>query len=665
MNRVKGFFKKVGEIIKGGLSRYYMSTIFVLLFWMISVYYVRSDLSVLSEVQLSRIKTMALATVYSAFTAFLVHSIEERIATKRPDFKWGHAFVIGISLIGAIGWGSYFWDFDPHVKTLLTESRLALAIFSIFVLAVCLPYFKKLGLGSHAWRIVEVIMTSFVISLVLFWGVNFLTMSMNFLFSIRSGQFWFNDFEFWAVFSGCLVFPMLLLSFYSNISPRPQRAALIEQENNSAGTAASDVNEAGIKDLDAAGADASEAVSDMSFEESSASDRSLYTVDRLLLYYVVMPVLFIYTIMLYLYFGKLLITWEMPNNIMANLVVWYMFASHVFLYLMMGIKEGRNRYEEWVLKNKRKYIAMLALPAVMLYVSVFIRIGHYGYTAPRYFLLMFAIFNTAGLALLFFMKERAQVGIAVMLLLLGHISLYGELSYKNVVCRSQVAQIEKKMDMYGYDLYRTYDPDTTSVDIFKDGDYESVFDIRSSAVEILNVIEWDEEDPNYRIASEVYNSSCDFTGVEYVYANDYGYDSIAESKSTQIYEYNYGKVFEIGKEEYMAIVEQYTENTIGDFKVMADGDSIRILMPEDYKEDGAKHGREIVSPLAEIKMELPLDVLNSQNADKWSVKQEFEYAGQKYEVIGTILEYSYFRNYDDDSIEVTTYSVCLIIRKQD
>jgi hypothetical protein len=104
---------------------------------------------------------------------------------------------------------------------------------------------------------------------------------------------------------------------------------------------------------------------------------------KILLLYIVIPLISVYTLILYLYFAKVLITYKWPVGLVGHLVLWYSVISIFVIFLVYPlIAESK-----WV-KNFIFWFPKLILPLIiMMFVSVGIRVSAYGITENRYFVL--------------------------------------------------------------------------------------------------------------------------------------------------------------------------------------------------------------------------------------------------------------------------------------
>lgn len=164
---------------------------------------------------------------------------------------------------------------------------------------------------------------------------------------------------------------------------------------------------------------------------------SLAKIYRWLIFYVVSPFLYAYTVILYAYIGKIILIGEMPNNVVGGLVSWYMLVAVITVFLIYRKLDTENEFQLWVGQSMKYFIIFSVLPIGLLFYSVYIRISHYGFTVKRYWLLMGAVFSVLALLQFFIRKNKAQRAVFVTLISVIAIGSFGYFSAGNVTLRSQ------------------------------------------------------------------------------------------------------------------------------------------------------------------------------------------------------------------------------------
>lgn len=158
--------------------------------------------------------------------------------------------------------------------------------------------------------------------------------------------------------------------------------------------------------------------------------------------FVLIPLLFIYVIILYFYSAKILINWELPRGWVSYLVLAYSVVGILALLLVHPLKE--NTAKSWVkIFSKVFYFTLIPL-AFLLFTAIFTRVLEYGYTEPRYFVLLLAVWISAVILYFIFSRKPGIKFIPISLFLFGLFALvFPYFNAFSVAKRSQKNQVEK------------------------------------------------------------------------------------------------------------------------------------------------------------------------------------------------------------------------------
>ncbi|MBZ4664287.1 MAG: rane protein [Caloramator sp.] len=108
---------------------------------------------------------------------------------------------------------------------------------------------------------------------------------------------------------------------------------------------------------------------------------------NILLNYIVIPLLSAYTVILYIYFFKIIITQNWPKGLVSHLVLWYSFITILVVFFIHPIKEDVK-----IAYYFTKIITKIIIPLIiMMFFSMGIRINAYGVTEPRYYVIVAGI----------------------------------------------------------------------------------------------------------------------------------------------------------------------------------------------------------------------------------------------------------------------------------
>ena len=110
--------------------------------------------------------------------------------------------------------------------------------------------------------------------------------------------------------------------------------------------------------------------------------------------------LIIYAIILYCYFIRILLQWELPDGGVAYMVLGFLCVALICYLLRLQLE---NRHYEWFF---RAFPAIAIPPLVLLWIGTIRRIGEYGLTDARFYLLVLSALVTVFVAML--IKERTR-----------------------------------------------------------------------------------------------------------------------------------------------------------------------------------------------------------------------------------------------------------------
>ena len=164
------------------------------------------------------------------------------------------------------------------------------------------------------------------------------------------------------------------------------------------------------------------------------------TVLRVIVDYILSPALVAYAVMLFLYIVRILLRWELPDGGVAYMVQGFLVDALLCYLLRMQIPESQRHFE-WFYRPF-PYIALA--PLALLWIGAVRRIGEYGITGPRFYLLVLAVVVT--LFVLRLLRERPFAFRRLFLVLIGLAVLFTYIPgirAKDFGIRSQRARLEK------------------------------------------------------------------------------------------------------------------------------------------------------------------------------------------------------------------------------
>ncbi len=154
--------------------------------------------------------------------------------------------------------------------------------------------------------------------------------------------------------------------------------------------------------------------------------------------FIVLPIVSVYTVILYAYFVKILLGFKLPEGIIGNLVLWYALVSVTTLFFIRDLRSE----VPWLSKFIRIYIPLMAVPLAMLFIAIGIRINAYGLTMPRYFVFALAIFSALSLLIMWLKKNDTAVVTVILLMAFITLTFFGPLSGYSMTLNDQTNRLE-------------------------------------------------------------------------------------------------------------------------------------------------------------------------------------------------------------------------------
>lgn len=159
---------------------------------------------------------------------------------------------------------------------------------------------------------------------------------------------------------------------------------------------------------------------------------------KVLLLYIIMPIITAYTIILYLYFAKIIVTLQWPVGLVSHLVLWFSLISTGVVFFISPLHDENK----WV-KTFIFWFTKLLMPLlIMMFVSLSIRIRAYGVTENRYYVLVLGIWVLAMMIYLNFTNGKKNILLPISLALVAILSVTGPWSSYSVSKYSQNNRFE-------------------------------------------------------------------------------------------------------------------------------------------------------------------------------------------------------------------------------
>lgn len=286
---------------------------------------------------------------------------------------------------------TYFLLFKGISEALGSPEITAILLFMTAVLGVFIgPFFVKdkyNGFWNHTVSLTGRILLSMLYFGVLFGGIAMLMASVDFLFSVNIDGEYYAD--VWFVMASVFA-PLYVLG------GMPEKFSALEKKK---------YYPTGVK---------------------------------FLAEYLLIPLVFAYFVVLYVYTGQIVFTWNWPNGDVANWIIVFSCVG-ILAYALSAKKEKFLPYVE----PFRKWFFWALIPQIaVLFMAIGIRVGQYGFTEPRYFVVV------AGLWFLFvslyflFSKVKDIKMLAFSLLAILIVGNFGPVSAMSVSQWSQLNRLE-------------------------------------------------------------------------------------------------------------------------------------------------------------------------------------------------------------------------------
>lgn len=158
--------------------------------------------------------------------------------------------------------------------------------------------------------------------------------------------------------------------------------------------------------------------------------------------FVLIPLLLIYVVILYFYSAQILFLWELPRGWVSYLILVYSVVGILALLLVHPLRGAAAK--SWVKGFSKLFYYTLAPLLLLLFVAIYTRILAYGFTEPRYYVLLLALWLATIVGYFIYSKKGNIRFIPVSLFLFGIFGLF--FPYFNALSssiRSQKNELQK------------------------------------------------------------------------------------------------------------------------------------------------------------------------------------------------------------------------------
>ena len=164
---------------------------------------------------------------------------------------------------------------------------------------------------------------------------------------------------------------------------------------------------------------------------------------NLLIKFVIIPLIVIYTGILYIYMAKAVISMQLPKGLISHLVLWYTAFSVIIMILITPFTQ-----KDKFLGNFKKYFPYFSIPLIFASLfALFQRIYQYGITEKRYYVLILIFWLL--FCVILFIRKMNITGIFISLIACVVIAVYTPFSAKSVSNFSQKERLKRMLVKYG------------------------------------------------------------------------------------------------------------------------------------------------------------------------------------------------------------------------
>ena len=372
-------FKNLFPDMKKGIGRFPVTVVFSLILFIVAIFTIESDFYILPEEDLW-IKYLIIAIPLSASVELIR---EKYLENKRSNFFRIISF-FGIFLF--IFFLKIF--FKNHFATETINITATILIFYVLFYLIPIIY-RNEDKEKYLQSVVGNQMITIGFSIVLFLGLSAIVGTIDVLLINLPNTIYFDNFVFSASIFGVAFF-----------------------------------------------------VSRLKEKDESLKDYNLPKIVEVLICYILIPLILIYTAILYLYFVKIIFTLKMPKGIVSHLVLWYTTFS-LFIIIMATPITYKNKFAKFY----KKYFPLISIPLILLALfSINERIFQYGVTENRYLvviLILWLLFN-----MIFIIKADVK-WVLISFIFAVLVAIFSPFNLVNVSINSQNKRLERILKKNG------------------------------------------------------------------------------------------------------------------------------------------------------------------------------------------------------------------------
>ncbi len=182
--------------------------------------------------------------------------------------------------------------------------------------------------------------------------------------------------------------------------------------------------------------------------EKTDEEKSLkYPLLRIVGEYVLLPILTTYLIILYAYGLKILFTWELPNGWLTWLILIYSGVGLLTYFLLHNLYLSKSDKLSTLFG---KYFFLSEIPLIpLLFIAIFRRIGDYGITENRYFILLSSCWLLGITVYMIWTKGKTFRPVFISFAAIALLSVVGPWSAFSISAQSQLHRLEEMLSQNG------------------------------------------------------------------------------------------------------------------------------------------------------------------------------------------------------------------------
>jgi hypothetical protein len=179
-------------------------------------------------------------------------------------------------------------------------------------------------------------------------------------------------------------------------------------------------------------------------------------------HYVLTPLSLIYMVILYAYFAKILLQWELPRGNLGMMICIFGVIGIITQLTIFPVSTSGTPLLRWFYRN---FYTMMVVPLGLLMLAISVRISQYGMTEPRYIVLICTLWFALLIAYYAIKGTAVQLKTIPMLLaLLALLVSFGPWRIDKLPVKNQFARLQEQLVQLGLLVNNQYLPPKTQPD---------------------------------------------------------------------------------------------------------------------------------------------------------------------------------------------------------